>query len=52
MVLLIVMSLRVNKYNYENIIRKVEKYLLLCSGIDWNEASMKVSRLRLGRWNF
>lgn len=40
----------VNKYDYANIIRAIEKYLIHCSGSNWDEVGEKVSRL--GRWEF
>ncbi|MEJ1334509.1 MAG: immunity 8 family protein [Candidatus Sedimenticola sp. (ex Thyasira tokunagai)] len=40
----------VREYNYENIIRTIDKYLMHCSGDDWKEVAARVSRL--GRWEF
>lgn len=40
----------VREYNYQKIIHTIEKFLLGCSGANWNEVSKKVSRL--GLWEF
>ncbi|EGH43596.1 MULTISPECIES: immunity 8 family protein, partial [Pseudomonas syringae group] len=40
----------VREYNYQKIVRAIEKFLLDCSGTNWSEVSKKVSRL--GFWEF
>ncbi|WP_090268222.1 immunity 8 family protein [Pseudomonas panipatensis] len=40
----------VRDYNYQKIVHAIEKFLLGCSGENWSEVSMKVSRL--GLWEF
>jgi hypothetical protein len=49
-VLIGVHHLVVREYNYQKIVLAIEKFLLSCSGANWNEVSKKVSRL--GFWEF
>ena len=38
------------EYNYPNIVRRINKYLMHCSGNTWREVAEKVGRL--GKWEF
>jgi hypothetical protein len=40
----------VREYNYQRIVKAIEKFLQGCSGKDWSDVSNKVSRL--GLWEF
>jgi hypothetical protein len=40
----------VREYNYQRIVKAIERFLQGCSGKDWSEVSKKVSRL--GFWEF
>jgi hypothetical protein len=38
------------EYNYSNLVRRINKYLMHCSGNTWREVAEKVGRL--GKWEF
>jgi Immunity protein 8 len=38
------------EYNYERIIKRIDKYLQNCTGSSWVEVAQRVGRL--GRWEF
>lgn len=38
------------EYNYQNIITFIQQYVSSCTGNDWNEVGLKLSRL--GYWEF
>ena len=40
----------VREYNYQRIVAAINEFLQGCSGNNWNEVALKVSRL--GRWEF
>ena len=40
----------VRNYDYEAIVKKIERFLDLCTGSDWPEIARKVSRI--GLWEF